>query len=525
MRNFLHSHKRLLFLCLGLFGTLMLYLFLYKIYMPRVNAFGCFDDCNNFLGGYFLLHGKKLFSEIFFNHNLGMAYLSAAIQATFHPQNLYELVLRHRQFVFFFGFAMNILLLLRFGYKMLGFILLYELSKFYLFGDRFLAEGIIVYLLIYLAGIAWQKIQDKQVYFWDFVFVGLGSWVVVWMREPYIPLVLMLFCIILWGKKNWKEKGISLGIFSFLSIITLLYHNIPELIFNVFTVNAVVNIPLENQSSNIFGIGILRAFLYPLMILFTGQQTFLRTIEIPLSLLFLTFTLVGLVQRHWKILIFVLITLGFANLRYTPVGREYYDAFHQLVWYGLFIFLTIQLIAFSSVRWVMRIGILSLCGLILYTALSPQSFWHEKAHPYEEFITNYGGVLQVGQIVGILSKPSDTLFIDGYDDMIYWVSKRYSAYPYSWYTSLMPAFTKYTRARTLLLETNPPDFYYGTCAKDNNPKRLLTPSQASLYVRLLENNKLSCLWVKKTTLPHISQQQWDTAAKGYYTLPQQTQNP
>src|SRR5579871_1635124 len=122
---------------------------LYKIYIPRINAFGCFDDCNNFMGGYFLLHGKRLFSEIFFNHAPGMAYISYLIQSLFHPRNLYELILRHRQFVILFGFFGNLFLLLRFGWKASGFIILYELSKFYLFGDRFLAEAIIVYPIVY----------------------------------------------------------------------------------------------------------------------------------------------------------------------------------------------------------------------------------------------------------------------------------------------------------------------------------------------------------------------------------------
>ena len=80
-----------------------IYAILYKIYIPRVNAFGCFDDCNNFMGGYFLLQGKAMFSEFFFNHQPFAGFISYFIQAVTHPQNVFELILRHRQFVLVFS--------------------------------------------------------------------------------------------------------------------------------------------------------------------------------------------------------------------------------------------------------------------------------------------------------------------------------------------------------------------------------------------------------------------------------------
>src|SRR5689334_18076619 len=41
--------KQVVFLSLTLFFLIALYMFLYKVYIPRVNAFGCFDDCFNFM--------------------------------------------------------------------------------------------------------------------------------------------------------------------------------------------------------------------------------------------------------------------------------------------------------------------------------------------------------------------------------------------------------------------------------------------------------------------------------------------
>src|SRR3989338_8089796 len=103
-----------------------IYAILYKIYIPRVNAFGCFDDCNNFMGGYFLLQGKAMFSEFFFNHQPFAAFLSYFVQLITHPQNIFELILRHRQFVMIFSLILNAFLIWRFKLPAFLFVLLYE---------------------------------------------------------------------------------------------------------------------------------------------------------------------------------------------------------------------------------------------------------------------------------------------------------------------------------------------------------------------------------------------------------------
>ncbi len=523
MLNNLFVKKSLLFSAIGILGISVLSLFLYKMYIPRVNAFGCFDDCFNFMGGYFLLHNKHLYSQIFYNHAPGMAYISALIQLLTHPQNLYDVVLKHRQFVFIFGLVMNIFLFLRFGYSLLPMIFIYELTKFYVFGDRFLAEGIIVYPLLYLTGIALQKIRNQSLFLLDWILGGFFAWFVVFMREPFVPLTLCILGILVLGSKEWKRKGVALGIFFLLSLITLLFHNISEFYFNVVTTNSQVSLS-SSGSESIVGIGAIKAFLYPIFIFFSGSKTFLKSIEIAVSIVFF-FSIANIFwRRHWRVLFFVFLVLGLANFRFTPPGLQYYEAFHQAVWYALFLFITTQLVVFLPKRW-MQVFVRACLYLIIgYILFSPQAFWKEKVSPYQEFIINYGRVLQAGDIVRTLSKPTDTLFVDGFDDMVYWVSHRYSSYQYSWYTSLMPAFPKYTSARIRMLQTNPPDLYYGSCLQGDIPQRLLTSSQQSSYVRLLESGKPSCIWVKKTKIPNITKDQWDKAKSGYYTLPENFSN-
>jgi len=100
----LKKHSSSLFF---LFILGFLYIFLYQIFLPRINAFGCFDDCFNFLAGYFLSLKKVLYSQIFFNHAPIPAFLSYAIQETTKPINIYDLVLKHRLTLFFFSSLFN----------------------------------------------------------------------------------------------------------------------------------------------------------------------------------------------------------------------------------------------------------------------------------------------------------------------------------------------------------------------------------------------------------------------------------
>src|SRR5438874_979090 len=126
--------KRRIRTLLIIIPLICLLLFIGKLYYDRVGTFSFGDEYNNFVAGYFMLKGRILFSQIFFNHQILMAYVSFAIQKIFHPHTLYKLVLYHRLFVIFFSLIFDALLLLRFKYKALGVVVFYEIVKYYLFG-------------------------------------------------------------------------------------------------------------------------------------------------------------------------------------------------------------------------------------------------------------------------------------------------------------------------------------------------------------------------------------------------------
>lgn len=492
---------------------------LYKIYIPRVNAFGCFDDCFNFMGGYFLLHGKRLFSEIFYNHNPLMAYVSFLVQYFSHPQSLYELVLRHRQFLLLFSFAFGVLLTVRFRLKAFMFIIMYELTKFYLFGDRFLAEAFVIYPLVYLLGLAWDKFNKIKLNKTDYILAAIFSWFIIFAREPVVPAVLLLFGFIIYSKKWKKNLLLPVSIFTVLSIGTLLLHNIPEFFFNVVTTNSGISFAAETQG--ILGIGIIKIFLYPILLFFGGVWGEFRIVITALSALFICSSAFLVWKKMTKHVLFLWIHLGLLNIRYVEPGKVFYGAFHLLCWYGVFVFSTALMIATiykKSKQAGLVLGLLFI-SILVFHIVSPSSFLHDKVDTQTEFINNFGIPLQVGNVVNSLSNPNDTLFLDGTDDIIMWVAKRYSSYKYSWYTSVMPNFKKYTDARTEMFVKNPPDFYYGTCIGDKDPVRTLPPGDA--YIRLYNDDKPSCLWVRDTKIRSITDEQWKKAAANHFFLRQE----
>lgn len=499
---------------------LPIYIALYKIYIPHVNAFGCFDDCFNIVAGYFITNGKRLYSEIFFNHQPLMAYFSYFIQTKFHPINIYDLILTHRQSIMAFSFIVNVLIIFRFGLPMLGFVLLYEFSKFYVFGDRFLAEGVIVYPLVYMVGLVWQKYTSKRLYWYDYLLSSLFAWFIIFMREPYIIVSFALLFLIFFGKPFSYQKKVALGLFILSVIVFLAMMPMPEYFFNVVTVNS--QIFHSEAADKLLGLGVIKLFVYPIAILFGGEWNMFRYFLVGLDIVFLiSFLFLLKVKEKRLVLLMLFLILGLANIRIVPPGKIFYAAFHMIVWYGLFIATLLHLLnaLFFYRKKIAASLLIILVILFVYIVGSPKSFIREKADPHYELITNYGKELQVGEVVRLLSKPTDTLYLDGGDDLIYWQAKRLSPYEYSWYTSGMLSFSRYRQARIDMFRKTPPDFYYRFCSKEKMAGYFLSKSYESDYVNLYSLGKPTCLYVKKSKILNIEEGRWQKAKEFLYELP------
>lgn len=497
-----------------------------RVYSQRISVFGCFDQCFNYVAAFFMLKGKTLYSQIFFNHQPLMAYLSYGIQAVLQPKTLYELVLYHRRFIIFFSLLMNFLIIFRFRWVGAGFVLFYETTKYYLFGSFFLPEAVITFPLVYLLGLAWEGFQKKQPSSLDLLISGVFAWFVIFTRTPFIPVALFLYASILLQKgKNKKLKYLSLVIFLFLYFFTLLSLPLRDYFFEVFIVNLQTTIPSEAKTMEINGIGILKAFLYPFLIIFgKGKWNYFRFILAGLDLVFLA-SAVFLVARLKKIkpTLLMMVVLGLSAIRLVEPGTIFYEAFHMLPWHALFImtiFLFLHQVYLSKQdKQLFFILFLVLIVVFAYTTISRQSFIWEKANREEEWTTNYAHYFVYGEAIKQLAEPGDTLFLERWDDLIYWQSGLDSSYQYSLYTPVMTNFPKYNNARTKMFQEKPPDFYYAFPLNESSYSSQLPQDIRNDYLQLYQNNEPTPLYLRKTKLPEITEEQWKKARKLGFYLP------
>lgn len=502
----------------------ILFYFLYKILMKRVNAFGCFDDCFNFMGGYFMTTGKQLYSQIFFNHQPLLAIISFYIQKLLNPINIYDLVLKHRQFLFLFAFLADALLIIRFKKIGLFFALTYELTKYYFFGDRFLAESFVVYLLTYEMGLALLSLKGIKIGLFDLLLSTIFTWFVVFSREPYIFVSLFLYLFLIVKNGTRKEKIICLVLLFLISVFTISRFSITDYLFQVITVNSSTVLAGDVGGKQLFGRGFFLAFFYPVYIILNAKRDLIWMFITEVSIIFLLSSLTLFLfqkKKAFKYILFIFITLFLANLRYAEPWFVFYGTFHILVWYGMYLFTTYLLVNELLLR-NKKIGTFFFLVLLLFLFSAVQNktyFAYENTDPQQVYLTQFGPIQQAGSVIRELSNKNDSLFLDGFDDLIYWEAKRTSDYTYSWYTSIMPAFPLYQNSRLKMFQNNPPQFYYGSCYKEGNPDRRLPISVKNQYVMLTSGGKPTCIYVNKKKLVKITSLQWQKAKEWFYDKP------
>jgi hypothetical protein len=453
----------------------------------------------NIGGAYFMLHGKELYSQIFFNHQPIMAYISYFIQAVTHPVNMYALLLRHMQFMLLFGFVANFLLFRRFGIAAIGFTIIYELSKYYIFAYRFLGESYVVYAMVYLAGLLWYKYSGKKIYSVEYIIAAILSWFTVFTREPYALSVLFAYLVIL-GKPKDIDKRISLSLFLVLSAVIVVIQPLGEYFFSIITVSAKGTLFNEVATTHVFGAGLLNIFFYPFFVVFSNKFNDFWMLFHGLSLVFILLSLYMLfIRKKYVLMVIMYLLLGFANIRYLYLGETFYGAFHIIPWYGmmlLFLFLMLVDLFEHYKYYSFASAAIVLCFFGFYV-FRPTVFFKNPPDLQRDLLVNYGEAMNIGEIVQNLSTPQQTFFIDYSTDgtsfnLSYWQSQRLSPYKYSWYIYFAPGFRRYVDAREEMFKENPPDFYY-VYALDAQTKKITTEKYKTVY----QDDKKTGLYIKK----------------------------
>lgn len=475
----------------------------FRLY-ERLGAFGCGDECINYAAGYFINSGKTLYSQIFFNHQPTLAYVSAVIQRMMHPADIYHLVLYHRLFVTAYALIMGILLLWRFRLPAVLFLLLYEGTKVYLYGYQFIGEALLIYPLVYLIGLLFTTNMQRT----DLAAAAVFSALVFWLREPYAPLALVLYLMLLWRVRNPYVRiryAMLIAVFILFPFAVL---PVDAYVFQVVT----VNIPASTVS-------VFRSLLYPVSVYVFGKWSYLRWVEIGTVTMFWTALLFWWLQyRNGRFVGVLLLVLMLAAIRTVEPGTMYFEAFHMLSWYAVCIAISVFLLAGlrdgKARRWLLVVFTV----FTFWAGVSPQSFTWEHIDREGEFASQYAKYTQYAQAIRIISEPDNTLFLDMWDDVIYWEAQRPSSYPLSLYIPVEAGIPRYQALRSAMFTDTPPDVYYSCPILESSQNRL-PESVRPTYTQLLSMGKPGCLYIQTSMMRGISDIQRQELGRLGITLP------
>ncbi len=491
------------------------------LYLHYVNAltFSFPDEYNSYVRAYFMDHGRTLYAGIFSHHNPLMVYFSYAIQHLISINSMYELVMVHRMAIAIFSIIMAVFLVLRFKWPAVGFVFLIEFVKYYMFGNLFLAESLVMYLLVYLFGLAWEKFHKRTLSNIDLILGGLSFFLIVFLREPLIPPAVVLSVYVFFDKNRIKLKAAIAIFLIFLSILLFSTVNFLEYYYHLVTLNFGGYIQGELETKGALGWGLLKIFLYPFYILVSGRPGDFRWILLLTDLLFISSLVVFIRQKQYLLVIALVFVLGLANIRYSEPGATFFNAFHMLPWFGMFVFsiiLMIQKMKDLAIFPYMRVALITVCIVsILIALLPPYQVGSRPLSKHDEYSVNYSRFFIHGEVIKRLSNAGDTLFVDYWDTLVSWEAGLDSPYTYAMFFPVMSSIEKYTDPLKEMFVTDSPDFYYVDCNRKNP---YMNEAWLKNYSRLRYDGKMTCLYIHNTKLPEITSDQWQSIAELGYTM-------
>ena len=478
-------------------------------YARETSAFRFFDEENNIVAGYFLTNGKQLYTDVFMNHNPLTIEISAQLQRMLSIQTLFELVNYHRVFMIALALCANIFLLIRFRHRAFLFIFVYEFIKFYLSGQMFLAEGMIAYVFAYyVLLLVSTALAGHKVKLFDLVLSSLGFVFICLSREPYVPLALVFFGLILFFAHS-RKIAFACGVSSMVAIVAyMLQYDLSEFYKQVVLLNrSLANGDLKDQGGAQMFSGITQLYQYIVVGLQLDKPLYMVLGGINIVFGYIIYTTVRTMKKYSAVifisLIFVLLFL--AGIRNYKAGAEWYGMYRSIPYIAI-------LLAFvSSVASLRLVGVCMIFTLSI-AILHPRSHLREKRVNADEYYIQYSKTNQSAQVIDLLcSKYPEpcTIHIDDIDVYPYWITKKPPSYQYAFYYPVNKAYLDYRQIRERSLTKSPPVVYFdGSCMVD---PAFLPKSIESQYHFLNEfsldtgKEKQACIAVHETLIPYIDE--------------------
>lgn len=434
------------------------------------------DEDDHLAGADIINQGYKLYEQISTNHQPLVYSASAAIQKIARADNLLMLIRRHRQAMFGYGALWSLLLVLRFRWPGLIFVLFFEFLKYGLLGNLLLMESLAVYPAVYLLFVRLFTSSSRVI---ELLFLGFCVFLIFFNLVPLYPWLAVILLLSL-PKIRWILIGFVLP------TIILFYFYSPfvwfrEIIYN----NWQYAVPALNMVKT--GADWLKIIFFPFTAYFSPdlQAKFI-------SLFFTGYLTASFFNRK---LLWLYPLLLLANNRVLSPAAAYYEGFHLLPWLGILIVIFVYSLKFLPAYFRLGFGIWSLVLLV-----NPAMPYFQTTDPNYEYYVNYSTTDDFRFAVRQLARPGDRLAVTAFQPLVGWqtntnLATRQLVY-YAWQSGVPELKTEY---KEVFSGNNPPEIIYG-----NNDPTLL----AEKYVNILKFGQPTELFIRADRFAQITDSQW-----------------
>jgi hypothetical protein len=455
----------------------------FRISQSRSLSMRFVDEEDHIAFGYYINQGYKLHQQLQNNHQPLVYFASAGIQKLTHPENIFMLVRRHRQVMFFYGLAWSLIFLLRFKSKGLFFIVFIELLKYYLFGNLLLLDSLAAYPAAYLffsaMKIWFNRFQPKII---ELLWLGTLTWLIFFTLIPLWPWLAIIWLVMLFRLN--KKVIYSAAVFLLLSTVLFSFYSPAawwhETVYN----NIKYAIPALNEIHSLSDRSKLVFFPFLAYFNLSGLQSLFIAV-------FFTGYLVAAVKDKRLWLIYPLLFL--ANTRVINPNAVYYQGFHLLPWLGLLI------AGFIFVWEKIRFKPVFMAALVILL-FHPAMFYRIKTDLANEYYINYSLAEDFNFAVRTLANSNDRLAVLDNKPLIYWQSNtrpatRQLVY-YAWEPDVPELRAGYNQ---VFFGGNPPEIIYG----DKEPALLIEK-----YTNIPKDSQSTLLFIRNDRYNRITPDQW-----------------
>ena len=337
--------------------------------------------------------------------------------------------------------------------------------------------------LLYLAGISWGVSFLLLLPIWPLIFIFL----LLFLKDKEFR------------KRIWFFVVGALQIF----IFVIFYSDVSKYFYNTITIN------LKYYIFNDSGLGfwnILNSFFPFYKIFFNpGEHTQFLQLLRSLSIIYFLFSIYLIYKRKIRIVLLSLIFLGLINLRFIEPGLTYYQGFHYLPWFSLFIFTIFYLGKKVTELMNGKCKIIVFIILLFITALAFNTSRKDlfvKRDKETDYYINYSRQYSLGEAVRIMANKNDKLFVVPDEYLIYWQGNIAHASKYIFYYKSMENIDVIKNDIFDMFSKNPPTFVY---CRDCQLTNIYT--YLNSYKRIRKDGKYTDLYIRTNKIPTINNKQ------------------